>query len=72
VTRLPNLIASALPGDLNDLFALDLDQLEWTNLTEIAVGTAPAPRFGLGLAAIPGKLLVFGGAIFQQSGFKMY
>jgi hypothetical protein len=62
----------ALPGDLNDLFALDLDQLEWTNLTGIAVGTAPSPRFGPVLAAIPGKLFVFGGSNFRQAGFKMY
>jgi hypothetical protein len=62
----------AVPGDLNDLFALDLDQLEWTNLTGIAVGTAPEPRLGLGLAAIPGKLLVYGGASFRLKGFKMY
>jgi hypothetical protein len=56
-----------LAGLLNDLFVLDLDQLEWTDLTGMVIGTPPAPRAGLGITSVSGRFFIFGG-VFPDSG----
>ena len=76
-THTVTLVASKFPlalsgdHDLNDLFALDLDRLEWTNLTAIAVGHPPAPRSGLGFASNSGRLFVYGGTRLLEEGIEM-
>ena len=52
-------------GALNDLYALDLSKMRWTNLTapgsESGDGDRPSPRGYPGFAAVSGKVYVFGG-----------
>ena len=57
-----------LAGGLNDLFSFNPDSLEWAYLTGTAVGSAPAPRAGLGMASVPGGIFVFGGVKPVQGG----
>jgi hypothetical protein len=58
-----------LAGLLNDLFMLDLDQLEWTDLSGKVFGTPPDPRAGLGITSVSGRIFIFGGhSVRTESG----
>ena len=50
-----------LAGIVNDLFKLDLDQKTWTDLSKLATGTTPSPRFSHGFSSVYSTLYVFGG-----------
>jgi hypothetical protein len=62
----------ALAGLLNDLFTLDLDQLAWEDLTGIALGTPPAPRAGLGITSVSGRIFIFGGVGLHGAGLATH
>ena len=46
---------------LNDLHVYDKMSEKWTDATNLVQGQPPPPRYGLGFAAVAGKLFVFGG-----------
>jgi N-acetylneuraminic acid mutarotase len=46
---------------LNDLFVYDPASQQWDDLTDVAVGTPPAPRAGMGVTSVPGRIFIFGG-----------
>ena len=53
-------VARISAGKLNDLHRFDLARLKWEPLATVGA-PAPAPRLYFGLAAVGGRLYVFGG-----------
>ena len=50
---------------------LDLNTSIWTNISSVALGTPPSPRFHHSFTALNGKLYVFGGSV-DSSGLLDY
>ena len=48
-------------GIFNDLYEFDTDRNIWKNLTLVAKGIPPDPRYGHGFACVVSKLYVFSG-----------
>ena len=46
---------------LNDLFTLDTERMEWTEITTDPA-TTPSPRAGMSLTNLDNKLVLFGGS----------
>ena len=59
--RVGNVLWGMHKGYLNDLFELDTDSLQWTDLSTPSSGNPPSSRYWHGFTSLGGDLFVFGG-----------
>jgi len=79
---LPNILSFLLPGTyfpnmdgdgfLSDVFMLNTETLEWTELTDQISGIFPSGRWGHGFVHVNNKLLLFGGFSGLGAEFPLY